>query len=44
VSGGFRLEVGGAKKRIKAADYVIRDNADYPSGNILPMWMLGLAY
>jgi len=44
VAGGFLLEVGGAKKRIKAADYVIRDNADYPSGNILPMWMLGLAY
>jgi hypothetical protein len=44
VSGGLLLELGGGKKRTKDADYVIRDNTDLPTGNILPMWMLGLGY
>jgi len=44
VAGGFQLEVGGKKKQAKAADFVIRDNTDLPSGNIIPMWMLGMGY
>lgn len=44
VANGLRIEVGGQKKQAKAADYVIRDNVDLPSGNILPMWTLGLGY
>lgn len=39
---GLRIEVGGQRKRAKAADFVVRDNVDLPSGNILPMWLLGL--
>lgn len=41
---GLRIEVGGQSKKIKSADLVIRDNTDLPSGNILPMWLIGLAY
>lgn len=41
---GLKVEVGGSGKKPKAADLVIRDNTDLPSGNSLPMWLLGLAY
>jgi hypothetical protein len=41
---GLQIEVGGMKKKIKKADFVIRDNTDVPSGNILPLWLLGFAY
>lgn len=41
---GLSIEVGGSSKKPKAADLVIRDNTDLPSGNIRPMWLLGLAY
>jgi predicted AAA+ superfamily ATPase len=40
----LRLEVGGKTKRAKAADMVVRDAVDVPSGNVIPMWMLGLGY
>jgi len=41
---GMRIEVGGQNKKRKDADLVIRDNTDLPSGNIRPLWLLGLAY
>jgi hypothetical protein len=41
---GVRVEVGGQSKKAKSADLIIRDNTDLPSGNILPMWLIGLAY
>lgn len=41
---GRRIEVGGSQKKKKKADFVIRDNTDVPVGNVLPMWLLGLAY
>lgn len=44
IAGELRIEVGGARKNIKAADFVIRDNLDLPSGNSLPLWLPGLGY
>lgn len=41
---GHRIEVGGQRKHPKTADFVVRDNTDVPTGNILPLWLLGLAY
>jgi len=38
----IRIEVGERTKKAKAADFVVRDNADLPSGKILPMWLIGL--
>jgi len=38
------LEIGGASKKAKAADFVIRDDIDLPGGNALPLWQLGMAY
>ena len=38
----IRIEVGGRTKKAKAADFVVRDNVDLPSGKIIPMWMIGL--
>ena len=36
------LEVGGKNKNPKEADYVLRDNTDYPVGNAIPFWLMGL--
>ncbi len=44
IANGLRLEVGGQKKQAKAADFVIRDNVDLPSGNVIPMWLIGMGY
>lgn len=38
----FKLEVGGASKKIKSADFVIRDDIDLPGGNAIPLWLLGM--
>jgi predicted AAA+ superfamily ATPase len=38
------IEVGGASKKPKAADFVIRDGIDEASGRQIPMWCLGFAY
>jgi uncharacterized protein len=40
----YKLEVGGAGKKIKNADFVIRDDIDYPSKNAIPLWLLGMMY
>jgi predicted AAA+ superfamily ATPase len=39
-----RIEVGGRTKKPKHADFVIRDDVDYPAGNSIPLWLLGCAY
>ena len=44
VVGSYRIEVGGARKTRKQADYVVRDDIDLPSEGVLPMWLLGLQY
>jgi len=38
------LEIGGASKKAKAADFVIRDDMDLPGGNAIPLWQLGMSY
>lgn len=38
------LEVGGKNKKPKNADYVLRDNTDYPAGNAIPLWLLGMMW
>ena len=40
----YRIEVGGAKKQRKQADFVIRDDIDFPGTNALPLWTLGMMY
>jgi predicted AAA+ superfamily ATPase len=43
-SSHIRLEVGGRSKQSKNADFVIRDDTDYPGGNSIPLWLLGMMY
>lgn len=38
------LEVGGKNKKPKNADYVLRDNTDYPAGNAIPLWLAGMMW
>jgi len=40
----LKIEVGGASKKMKKADFVIRDDLDYPAGNAIPLWLLGMGY
>ena len=46
---GKTFEVGGKKKSKKQLstakeDYVVRDDIEYGSGNIIPLWAFGLLY
>ncbi len=38
------LEVGGASKSRKSADFVIRDDIEYPGSGVVPLWLLGMGY
>lgn len=40
----MKIEVGGKNKKIKSADYVIRDDIDIPFGNKIPLWLLGMCF
>ena len=45
----WRIEIGGSGKGYKQIagypnSYVMADNIEYPSGNKLPLWLLGLLY
>ncbi|MCQ2228060.1 MAG: AAA family ATPase [Bacteroidales bacterium] len=40
----INIEVGGKSKKPKASDYVARDNTDYPAGNAIPFWLLGMMW
>jgi len=40
----LKIEVGGASKKPKNADFVIRDDIDYPASNAIPMWLLGMGW
>jgi hypothetical protein len=40
----YTIEVGGASKKPKQADFVIRDDTDYPAGKSIPLWLLGFSY
>lgn len=38
------LEVGGKSKLHKESDFVLRDNTDYPAGNAIPFWLIGMMW
>jgi hypothetical protein len=38
------IEVGEKTKSVKKADFVIQDGIDYPAGNSIPMWLLGMGF
>lgn len=38
------IEVGGKSKKPKKADFVFRDNTDYPVGNAIPFWLAGMMW
>ncbi|SLM13892.1 hypothetical protein SPIROBIBN47_30015 [uncultured spirochete] len=40
----YTLEVGGRSKKPKQADFVIRDDIDYPAGNAIPLWLAGFMF
>lgn len=40
----YKIEIGGRNKHDKGADYVLRDDTDYPCGNSVPFWMLGMMW
>lgn len=40
----FSVEVGGENKKSKGADYVLRDNTDYPSSRAIPFWLLAMMW
>ena len=47
--GKYTFEVGGAKKnhrQVKDVDnaFVVRDDIEYASGDIIPLWTFGLVY
>jgi len=44
IDGKISIEVGGRGKSSKSAQFVIRDRTDFPSGNGIPMWVLGMMY
>ncbi len=35
------VEIGGRSKKVKKADYVIRDDIDLPYKNVIPLWLIG---
>lgn len=38
------IEIGGKSKKSKGADFVLRDNTDYPTGNAVPFWLAGMMW
>jgi len=40
----IKIEIGGPSKKPKRADFVIRDDTDYPGGKTIPLWLLGMMY
>lgn len=42
VSRGLLFEVGGRSKKIKHANYVIRDNLEFSAPGQIPLWTMGL--
>ena len=44
ISPKMKIEVGGKDKILKKSDWVIRDNADYPVGKAIPLWLLAMLW
>ena len=42
--GMVKLKLEGASKKIKDADFVIRDDIDFPGVKTIPLWLLGMMY
>lgn len=47
--GKFTFEIGGAKKSHKqikevANSFIVRDDVEFASGDVLPLWAFGLLY
>jgi predicted AAA+ superfamily ATPase len=40
----LKIEVGGVSKERKKADFIACDDLDVPSGNRIPLWVLGMEY
>ena len=40
----FTIEVGGKDKERKSSDFVIRDNIDYATNGIIPLWLLAMMW
>ena len=40
----IKIEVGGERKTAKLSDFVIRDNCDYPSDKVIPLWLLAMMW
>ena len=40
----FTIEVGGKDKERKSSDFVIRDNIDYATDGIIPLWLLAMMW
>lgn len=40
----YTVEVGGEKKKLKGADYVLRDNTDFPTSKSIPFWLLAMMW
>lgn len=42
--GKISIEVGGASKKPKKSDFVIRDDVEVPTAKVIPLWCLGFLY
>ncbi len=40
----LKIEVGGRSKELKQADFVVRDDLDFPVKKTIPLWLLGMQY
>lgn len=38
------VEIGGEHNKSKGADYVMRDNTDYPAGKAIPLWAIAMMW
>lgn len=38
------IEIGGKNKKFKSANFVFRDNTDYPAANAIPFWLAGMMW
>jgi hypothetical protein len=39
-----KIEVGGKNKKLKKADFVLKDDIEIPLRNNIPLWMAGTIY
>lgn len=44
VGNKIKIEVGGERKTAKQSDFVVRDNCDYPSDKVIPLWLLAMMW